>query len=87
MPDNKKSFWHGFLNSALGAALNGAASAQNSGANLKTTGVAAGATALTGLLAFLLTHPLGQAPEVQQAVATSVPPAANPTGPSGNEPS
>jgi len=72
MPNSQPSFWSGFLNAALGAALNGAAQAQNSGANLQTVGVAAGATSLAGVLAYILQHPYGQHPAVVAAVSAPV---------------
>ena len=72
MPNTQPSFWSGFLNAALGAALNGAAQAQNSGANLQTVGVAAGATAVSGILAYILAHPYGQHPAVIAAVSAPV---------------
>lgn len=55
-----KQFWEGALFAAINAAAKGAAAAGDSGANLKTVGVAAGASAIAGVLGFILSHPIGQ---------------------------
>lgn len=65
-----KSFWSGFFAAVLNAAVNGAASASNSGADIKTVGVAAGTTSIAGILAFLLSHPFTSHPAVSAAVVS-----------------
>ncbi len=66
------SFWKQLLAGALNQAAKTSSDAINGGADLKTTGVAAGAGALVGLLTVLLSHPLGQHPAVQAAVAPKI---------------
>lgn len=73
-----KSFFGGLLAAALNAAVNGAASASNAGAPLKTVGVAAGATAIAGVLGYVLAHPVTQHPAVAAAVVALAPAATIP---------
>lgn len=65
-----KNFFAQLANAAIAAAIQGAASASSSGADLKTVGVSAGITSIAGVLAFLLQHPIGTHPAVVAAVAT-----------------
>lgn len=68
-----KSFFSSILAAALNAAAKGAATAGDSGADLKTVGIAAGASALAGVLGYILTHPFGAHPAVAAAVASVAP--------------
>lgn len=68
-----KSFFAGLLGAAINAAAKGAAAASDTGADLKTVGISAGATAIAGVLGFILTHPVAQHPAVGVAVASVKP--------------
>lgn len=71
------SFWKQLIAGALNQAAKTSSDAINGGADLKTTGMAAGAGALVGLLTVLLSHPLGQHPAVQAAAIGAVAPPNN----------
>lgn len=70
-----KAFLAGLLNAVLNSAAQGVVAAEQNGADIKTTGVAAGAAGLAGTLGytiqFILAHPLGQHPAVPAAVAAT----------------
>lgn len=68
-----KSFLLSLVKSASKSAINGAATATNSGADFKTVGIAAGITALAGLLQALVTHPSAQNPAVAAALTAQTP--------------
>jgi hypothetical protein len=65
-----KSFFLALLSAGINGAAKGASSASDAQAPLKSVGVAAGATALMGILAFLMTQPAAQHPAVAAAVAS-----------------
>ena len=63
-----KSYFQALLNAAIVSAAQGAVAAGNDNAGLKTVGIAAGATGIAGILAFILGHPQTH-PVVIHAVA------------------
>jgi hypothetical protein len=68
-----KNFFLSLFGPILNASLNGAASASNAGADLKTVGISAGVTALAGLLQALLLRPAAQHPAVTAALVAQTP--------------
>jgi hypothetical protein len=63
-----KDYFKQLLNAAIVSAAQGAVAAGNDNAGLQTVGIAAGATGIAGILAFILGHPQTH-PVVKQAVA------------------
>lgn len=67
-----KSFLKGLLYAAINAAAKGAGQAGDSGADIDTVGIAAGAGALAGALGFLLNHPAAAHPVVGASVTAAL---------------
>lgn len=63
-----KAFFAGLLAAFINAAAKGAASAGDSGASLQTVGIAAGATGIAGILAYVLQHPVTASPAATASV-------------------
>lgn len=61
------SWWKILLSGMLNGAAQGYSGSLQSGADLKTSGLAAGAGAVAGLLQGILSHPAAAAPVVQAA--------------------
>ena len=64
--------WLSLVLSVLGSGVAGATSVSKAGGNNKTVAIGGGITALAGLLAFLVQHPVAQHPAVQSAILSSV---------------
>jgi hypothetical protein len=71
-----KAFLLGLLAAAINGAAQTTAAAGENGANLKTTGAAAGAGGIAGALTFVLGHPIGKHPATDGIASGLVLPAA-----------